>query len=69
MFAKNPDNSILFTDAPLAQSALADPEGTMIELLANEFPALTYAAGHREVKSFNQQHNIDIRQAKIRIKD
>ena len=46
---------------------MADPEAKTIELLANEFPALTYAAGHRGVSGTfqNLDRNINIRDAYI----
>jgi len=56
LFKKNPDNSMLYSDNQVDSSVLTV---SMLEkILANEVPALTFAAGHRGVTDFN---NIDIR--------
>jgi hypothetical protein len=58
-FAKNPDNGFLYTGQPPVSSSLRE------ELLANEIPALTFAAGHRGVEVIredNKVFDIDIRQ-------
>jgi hypothetical protein len=56
LFKKNPDNMFLYSDAPVTLT-----EAKIEELLANEIPALTFAAGHRGVASIVQKRNVDIR--------
>jgi hypothetical protein len=59
-FSKNPEYGFLYTDQPAPVSATLREE-----LLANELPALTFAAGHRGVKEIRDEHenrDIDIRQ-------
>jgi hypothetical protein len=59
LFKKNPDNMFLYSDSPVTLT-----EAKIEELLANEIPALTFAAGHRGIKvfgTFNVKRNFDIR--------
>lgn len=61
LFFKNPDNSALFTDGPASLS-----EAKIVELLANEIPALTYAVGHNGMSVFKDKgRNFDLRQKYI----
>ncbi|MCF6179011.1 MAG: hypothetical protein L3J63_06445 [Geopsychrobacter sp.] len=61
LFSKNLNNSFLYSADPLPEQSVTNAEAKRIELLANEFPALTYAAGHRGVSRFDREFNIDIR--------
>jgi hypothetical protein len=59
-FLKNTDFSFLYTDQPAVVSAPLREE-----LLANELPALTFAAGHRGVEKIRDDYtgrDINIRQ-------
>lgn len=57
-FQKNSDNDFLYNDPPVPVSAPLREE-----LLANEIPVLTFAAGHRGVGLFNaKDKGVDIRQ-------
>jgi hypothetical protein len=57
-FLMNPDFDSLYKDPPPPL-----PPSLLEELLANEIPALTFAAGHRGVGEIRLERNIDIRQA------
>lgn len=51
LFKKNPDNAFLYSDQLVTRSMLSIAKQE--ELLANEIPALTFAAGHRGVSVFD----------------
>lgn len=58
-FSKSPDYSFLYTDQPVTVPLLIREE-----LLANELPALSFAAGHRgvqKIKIMDSDRDIDIR--------
>jgi len=57
-FSINPEHSELYSDQPVSVSNLLREE-----LLANEIPALTFAAGHRGIEEISSEpgKNIDIR--------
>jgi hypothetical protein len=59
-FKKNPNHDWLYTEQPVAVS-----DALREELLANEIPALTFAAGHKGIqviRDVDSKKEMDIRQ-------
>jgi hypothetical protein len=53
LFKKDPDNLTLFSNNTVSLT-----DAKIEELLANEIPALTYAAGHQGVKKFKNNFEL-----------
>jgi len=62
LFNKNPNDAALYSDVTVDKSIL--PTFLRERLLANEIPALTFAAGHRGVSAVAK--NVDIRERYLR---